>query len=202
MHKRYLHHILVKLRSIRPWYLVVAVLIGIGVSGLALRQNSLNAVKLRDAVMVADQNNQGVEEALRELRQYVYSHMNTSFSSEGSAYPPIQLKHHYERLVAAEKTRASAANASLTTEAQNHCEALIPSGRSRDRVQCIQEFMSSRGATEHSIPDSLYKFDFVPPKWSWDLAGFSLLLTTLLTIVLIVRLSAEAIIKRRLSHHQ
>lgn len=199
-HKRYLHYLLKRVQFISSWYLVIIFVCGVGLSFWSLRQNSLQAVKLREAVMVADQNNQGLEEALRELRQYVYSHMNTSFTTEGGAYPPIQLKYQYERLVAAEKERASAANARLATEAQQHCERLIPSGRTSGRVACIQEFMSSRGATEQPIPDALYKFDFVPPRWSWDLAGLSILFTAVVGILLLLQLVATALIKRELSH--
>lgn len=202
MNKRHLHHLLVQLRKVSAWYFVIAIIIAGLVSVVALRQNNLEAIKLRDAVTQADEKNGDVETSLRNLRTFVYGHMNTQLASPGGAYPPVQLKHRYERLVLAEKERASTQNAKLYTEAQNYCETTIPAGRSLGRIDCIQNYVTTHGGpTPQSIPDSLYKFDFTPPIWSPDLAGWSMVLTGVLTLALVVRTALIGFLHSRLKHH-
>ena len=116
LNKRNLHHQYKKIKVFKPWYFlaIAGVFLIIGVVGL--RQNSFRAVELRDAVYAADEKNGDVEGALRELREYVYSHMNTNLSSGNfSIKPPIQLKHRYEDLSAAEAEKTKALNTIIDT---------------------------------------------------------------------------------------
>lgn len=200
MHKRHLHHLLKRLHEIRIWYFVAAIAISLVVSVAALRQNNLEALRLRDEVTKVDEQNGDVETALRNLRQHVYSHMNSNLAAPGGAYPPVQLKFRYERLLAAEKERVASVNGTLYTEAQTYCERLIPEGRSLNRIDCIQNYITSRGGTaERAIPDALYKFDFQPPLWSPDLAGWSLVVSGLLIIAFVSRGLAVAWLKYRIN---
>ena len=193
MNKRRLHHTMVQMRKLRVWYLVVVVAVCGLITIIALRQNSSRALQLLETVHKVDQQNGDVEAALRDLRTHVYNHMNSSLVVSGGAYPPIQLKYRYERLVAAEKSRVEAANGSLYTTAQRQCEAQIPAGRSLGRIQCIQDYIvSNGGVAERAVPDSLYKFDFVPPRWSPDLAGFMVVITAFLGFALVVRTALGA----------
>lgn len=198
MTKRRLHHTLVQLRKVRPWYFVIAIAISGGISIAALRHNNVVALQLRDKVLAVDEKNGDVESALKELREHVYSHMNSQLAVPGGAYPPVQLKYRYDRLVAAEKDRVTQVNAQLYTEAQAHCESLIPTGRSLNRIQCIQDYITAKGAAaQQAIPDSLYKFDFIPPAWSPDLAGWALVVTAVLVIAFAFRTAFEWWLKSR-----
>lgn len=184
MNKRSIRHILKRLSVVNVWYFVVAIAVVGAVALVSLRQNSIRSVELRDTVLKVDEQNGDVEAALRDLRSHIYGHMNSSLAVPGGSYPPVQLKYRYERLAAAEKEQVSQANAKLYTEAQGYCEAAIPAGRSLNRIDCIQDYVTSRGgATEKAIPDSLYKFDFASPVWSPDLAGWSLVLLGVLGIL-------------------
>lgn len=193
MDKRRLHHLWVLLRPIRYWYFLILFLVSGAVAIGALRQNNLTALRLRDQVLEADKNNGDVEGALRELREFTYSHMNARLSSDTGIYPPIQLKYRYERLLAAEKNRVASANANLYNQAQASCEARFPQGLSGgNRIPCIQQYVDSHGGTtEQTIPDTLYKFDFVSPVWSPDLAGWSLVVSALACVLFITRLLAQ-----------
>jgi hypothetical protein len=198
VNKRHIHHVLVQLRKVSPWYFVIAIVISSVVSVASLRQNNVEALELRDKVLQVDKDNGDVESALRELREYVYGHMNTQLAAPGGAYPPVQLKYRYDRLVAAQKAQQPS-NATLATAAQNYCEAQIPNGRSLNRIDCIQNYILTHGTPATvSIPDSLYKFDFVPPIWSPDLAGFSLLVTAALVLAFIIRILFVQWLKFRL----
>lgn len=203
MNKRYLHHVRTKLSPIKSVYLLIAAVFFLVLGLYSARQNNLTAISLRDQVLKADQENGDTEKALRELREYMYSHMNTELASGPSAIrPPIQLKYRYERLVAAEKERVSAQNETIYNDAQRICEQRFPVGLSGSgRIPCIQEYVASRGEKEQPIPDSLYKFDFTSPRWSPDVAGWSLLISALLFMIFLVRLVLDIWLKNQLSDH-
>jgi hypothetical protein len=204
MNKRHLHHTYTKIRPLKVWYLVVAVLISAGFTLYMLRQNNMQALSLRDKVLQVDQQDGDVESALRELREYIYSHMNTDLAAGPSAIrPPIQLKYRYERLLAAEKERVSKENEKIYTDAQTICEKQFPVGLSGSgRIPCIQDYVAKNGAVEQQIPDALYKFDFASPKWSPDPAGFGVLITIAFSLLLVVRLVLDVWIKKQLTDHQ
>lgn len=201
--KRKLHHLYVALRRFNTIYLLIAIVLFLSIGLYSLRQNNLTALQLRDKVIAADEQNGDVETALRELRQFVYSHMNTDLASGPSAIrPPIQLKYRYERLLAAEKTRVSQQNEKIYTDAQATCEKQFPNGLSGSgRIPCIQDYVAKNGVTEQPIQDSLYKFDFVSPRWSADLAGISLLISGILIVLLLVRLILGWWLKDNLHNH-
>lgn len=202
MDKGKLHHIWRTLRPISYWYfLALAVIFGV-IGVFALRQNNLNAVKLRENVNKVDEQNGDVEAALRDLREYVYAHMNTDLSSGTSIQQPVQLKYRYERLVATEKSRVEAANSKIYSDAQSICEQRFPASTSGgSRVPCIEEYVTAHGVKEQPIPDALYKFSFASPRWSPDLAGFSLLLSVVFLALFIIRFAVERIMHHSLKQH-
>lgn len=157
---------------------------------VGLISNSNGAVERYESLKAVDQSGGDVEKALNELRAYIYSHMNTQIGSDTGIKPPIQLRGTYERLVAQEQEKAVEGN-SLYAEAQAHCERTQPSGFSgRNRLDCITAYVDSNGVKIEAKPvdEDLYKFDFVPPRWSPDLAGFSILLASVFGLVFAIDL--------------
>lgn len=178
----------IRKHHVKPvYFLALAVVFGL-ISVWGLRQNNLNMIALRNTVYQADQNNTDVEVPLRNLREYVYGHMNTNLTSGGnSIYPPIQLKYRYERLITAQAQGASAENAKIYTDAQAECERRFPQGLSGSgRIPCIQEYIAGKGVKETVIPVSLYQFDFVSPRWTPDLAGWSLVASGIFAALFVV----------------
>lgn len=154
-----------------------------------MRQNNLTMVRLRDKVYQADKNNVDVEASLRNLREYVYAHMNTNLSSGNNAiYPPIQLKYSYERALAASQGTQDP-NTKIYTDAQAECERQFPRGLSGSgRIPCIQNYIASHGIKEAALPTaSLYEFDFVSPRWSPDVAGITMVAAAIFLMLFIVR---------------
>lgn len=196
--KKQLHHAWTYVRAIKPIYLLVAFALFGAVSVLALRANNQTMLEYREAVFTADERGGDVEGALRDLRLHVYGHMNTSLTSgDNAVYPPIQLKHTYERLLAEAQTEEKQASERVYSEAQAECERRFPDSFSGGpRVPCIREYVESHQVTKTEIPDSLYKFDFVSPRWSPDLAGWSVVLTVITALLLGVRLLVPFILKR------
>lgn len=205
MDKRNLHHILVRIRSVPYWWLLLASFVLLITSVFALRANNQRMIELRANVFTADEQDGDVEAALHELREYVYAHMNTDLTSGDNAIrPPIQLKYRYERLVLAENAKLSATNETIYTDAQNHCEQTVPTGLSgRNRLDCIKEYVDSRGVQTQAvkIPDALYKFDFVSPTWTPDLAGLTLAAGFLCLIAFVLLMLSELLIKLELRKH-
>jgi hypothetical protein len=197
-YKKRLHHLWTKFRVIKPEYLLVALLVMLCINALALRHNYQTMTALRQDVYTADEKNGDIEGALRKLRQYIYAHMNTNMSSGStSVYPPLQLKHTYERLTAGVQTEAKANNAQVYTAAQAYCEKLYPQSFSGGpRVPCIKDYVASHGVKVPTVPDSLYKFDFVSPRWSSDFAGWSIIVTFIVGGLLVIRVVVPFILKR------
>lgn len=202
MNKRYLHHVFVKLRPVSYWYFAILFVLSSGVAIYALRQNNLTALGLRDKVIEADKEDGDVEGALRELREFTYSHMNSGLASDTGIYPPIQLKYTYERLAAQELARAEQDNQDLYNQAQAHCEATQPeSFLGAGRIDCITQYVDQHGAPEarpQEVPADLYKFDFVAPAWSPDLAGWSLVVAVVSLLLFVTRLIAQWWLKSQL----
>lgn len=167
------------------YWIFFALAIFFGVVALfALRANNMQAVNLRNEVLLVDKNNGDVEKALQKLRSYVYSHMNTDLSAGSSVYPPVQLKYRYDRLVAGEKARVQSESAKVYTDAQKYCEQQNSTDVSgRNRVPCIEQYATSHLSVEKPVADDVYKFDFASPVWSPDLAGISLLLSGVFSLI-------------------
>lgn len=199
MNKKHLHHVWTKLRAVKPWYFLLLALIAGTICVASLRSNNQHMLVLRDAVYAADKNNGDVAGTLAKLQAYVTAHMNTDLSSgANSVYPPIQLKYTYDRLVQAESARVAAVNTQIYTDAQHYCEQQNPVDFSgHNRVPCITSYVSTHGAKAQTIPDSLYKFDFVSPWWSPDLAGWSSLVTLLSALLFVIVLIADKWFKVR-----
>ena len=176
MNKRHLHHLWRRFRVLKPWYLLVlAAVLGV-ICLFAMRSNYQHMVLLREQLYAADEKNGDVAKSLNDLRNYVYSHMNTNLAKDNTGvYPPIQLKYTYDRLVQAQGSDAAAQNTRIYTEAQAYCEAQNSTDFSgRNRVPCIENYVSTHTTTATAIPDGLYKFNFISPTWSPDLAGLSM----------------------------
>jgi hypothetical protein len=197
MDKRKLHHIWTKIRQIKPWYILVLLVISSTVSIYSLRQNNLEMVKLRSAVYTADKNDANVSVALEALQAFVTTHMNTNLASGPNApYPPIQLEYTYTRLEAADTQSTSTINQALYTNAEDYCQQAIPNGFSgRYRVSCIEEYITSHGVAVQTIPASLYEFSFLSPSWSPDLAGWSLVASVVLALAFIVDVALRRILR-------
>ena len=201
MNKRKLHHSLTLLRRIKYFALIGLSLFFAVTAVYGLRSNNQRMVELRAEVFKTDKKNGDTETALRELREYVFAHMNTDLSSGTNAVkPPIQLKYRYERLVQAEKAAYDAASAKMVNDAEATCVARYPGNvLSQTRLNCAREYAQTHPVTLQSIPDDLYKFDFVSPKWSPDLAGWSIVLSVVFLLLFVIRYASERVIRHELN---
>lgn len=182
----------------KPWVFLIIAVTSAYLGVYELRVNNQHMVVLRSAVYQADKTNGDVQAALKDLQAYVTHHMNTDLQSgPNSVYPPIQLKYTYERLVQARTADAQKSNSEIYTDAQAACEAQ----NSRDfsghnRVPCIQAYVTAHSTKNTaSIPDALYKFSFASPRWSPDLAGWSLMIAVISGVSFVIALIYHRILK-------
>jgi preprotein translocase subunit SecF len=178
------------------WVFLALFLISATTSVFALRHNNQNMIALRSAVYAADKNNGDTNKALNNLRRFVYAHMNTDLSSGGNAIkPPVQLKYTYERLQAGEQKRVDDANSNVYTQAQIYCQQQNSTDFSgRNRVPCVQNYVTTHGEKANSVPVALYQFDFVSPTWSPDLAGWSLVFSIVFLLAFIISLLLDRLV--------
>ncbi len=201
MNKRKLYYWHKKLRIVNAWYFLIIAIVFLIIGVYGMRQNYRTMSDLRQAVIVADQQAVNTEKALNDLRSFVFAHMNTDLSGGPSPIkPPIHLKAHYERLLAAEKERVKQANVSVNAQAEAICQSQFPGqGPNVARVSCVQDYIARHATVERQIPGELYKFDFKSPAWTPDLAGIGLALSCLFFGLFVLRYLVEWWLVRRLA---
>lgn len=157
-------------------------------------------VELRNNVIVADEQDSGLAEAIRQLNHHVFHHMNTAIVR------PVELVNTYNRQA---KAAIEAANQSsgrdIYAEATQVCERRgVPLA---SIAQCAADYAASNnpgvGPQQIVLPDkNRFIYTFSSPRWTPDLAGFSLLFTGGILVWLIVRfgefLLVRSIVRRRL----
>lgn len=199
MRKHKAYYIWHKISGISLWFLVGIFAVSVMLSIFALRQNNLTMIALRDNVYAADKQGGDVEAALRELRVFVYGHMNTNLrAGSTSSEAPIQLTETYNRLVAAEQARVASigGNGAVYAAAQQKC---ADKAVGTENLQCIQQYLTDNGGNKFqlSLPSKeFYTFDFVSPAWSLDLAGVSLIVAVASGLLLILRLIAGRVLNK------
>ena len=197
MRKAKLHHYWIALKSPILYIILSCAVLFSFITIYALRANNLKMLELKQAVIVADQENGDIESALQNLRNFVNGHMNTQLRNKDATEPPIQLINQFNRYITAEQQKIQNQDTNkVYRDAQAECEnGSIPLTA---RAQCIQEYVLSRGGNinEFTMPaKELYTFDFASPKWSPDFAGISLVLAIIFWILLIIRLLLGRIMK-------
>lgn len=150
-------------------------------------------IELRNLVIQADEQNKDIPQALSNLQTYVASHMNTSMGERG-----IYLEHSYQRAYdAAVQRAASSGSTSAATyqQADKDCQSLFSKTASFPAyIQCVTDKVAASGAAADPVaaiqaPSAdLYRFNYEPPFWSPDVAGFMLMAAVLVAVVLLLRL--------------
>lgn len=177
---------------------VVASSVG-AISVIALRKNNLTMLELRDAVLKADETGEGVQDALLALQTHVATHMNSNPPKLGNE-PAIQLKASYDRAKKAETDRISQERVKIGEQAMVYCEEAYAKDRLSVRANCIIDYSASKVVVERQIVADLYRYDYSSPRWTPDLAGWTLIVSLifagLFIIQLLARIIATLIIKK------
>lgn len=205
--RRQLKYRLQRLRQVKTWQLLVILFLMTLVAATLLRLNNLGMVERREAVIAADKNGdtQKTREALIELQRYVSGHMNTDLGNG------VYLETAYARDRDAAITAASDSsnpNSAVYQQAAIDCRARFQGGAEsfrNDYVACVAERVGtlSQGQAASALklpPVDNYRFDYVSPLLSFDLAGLAVVICGLIVFVIVTRLITLGVLRALLKH--
>lgn len=193
-----------QLQRIKTWQLVILLVLSVFVSATFLRLNNIGMVERRDAVLSADETGDDEVTTLRlyDLQRYVSAHMNTDMS--GGVY----LEASYRRDTKGAYDGASLdsnPNGNIYKKAQAICAPKF-TGYSYAYLQCTTDELAKYPSSSNLISSvnlplaDSYKHIFVSPIWSPDFAGWSVLVSVVLVLMIVIRfiamLTLQAILKR------
>ncbi len=170
---------------------------GFVLSGLAaivsLRSNNLKMLELRQKVLDADETaDPKVFDYLADLQNYVSRHMHTNPPALGDQ-PAIQLKGAYDRAMQAQTAAVSTQREAIAREATAHCESAMPNTLLSNRAACVAEYIGARPVAEPQVVSDLYRYDFAAPRWSPDIAGWSIVMVFIFGGLLLIQLISRFI---------
>lgn len=172
-------------RIFKTGYLLALMPITIFLSAYFLRQNNLKMVELREAVIAADKSGKGVKKSIENLNRHIFRHMNTT------TVRPVELVNTYNReaqaiIKAASKDKSN----DVYKQAAASCEQRgVPL---TSIAECAAQYALSHSKSvtpeKITLPDkNLFIYSFVSPRWTPDLAGWSLLITGVIVVWLLIR---------------
>lgn len=164
-------------------YLFIIAMVWAGLAILGLRLNASRSLELNNHILSQDLKGASVSNDIAKLRQFVFSHMNSSARFE--------LSGAYERSQA--NAQAVPVTGKVYSQAQAYCDRQGVS--SVDQAVCVQGYLSDRlgdGATPAKAPQrSQYTYAFAAPTWSPDLAGWGILGALLFLVLSLIRYVAS-----------
>ena len=178
------------INKIKTWQLVVLLVLMAFVAATFLRLNNIGMVQRRDAVISADEkgDDQVTKNRVLELQRYVSGHMNTDKND-------VYLASKYERDRQAAVQKAAESNQSgdvINAQVDAICKPQF-SGYNQGYVDCFaREYAKFAPGTDPvsqvKSPDpDKYRFVFASPTWSPDFAGFSVLASVVILLVIVAR---------------
>lgn len=204
--KHRVHHWFRFIRAIKTWQLIIILILSIGASAYLLRQNNLGMVERREAVKLADENNGNVKQALLDLQHYVSQHMNTGLGDG------LVLQSAYQRAYNAalqKSLNTTNPNSQLYTQVELECRSVFARTHSFPQyTQCAHDKLSSLAPGQDPLAKftppatELFRYNYVSPAWSPDLAGLMVLLTGLIGLIILSRSIAYWAIRAILRSHQ
>ena len=192
-----------RLKRVKTWQLLIIFVLMCFVSATFLRLNNVGLSQLRESVYDADKAGDQlmIKNQLSSLQRYVSRHMQ---ADPDQANVEIHLQGEYNREQDRRMQQALAHNDSskevINKKVDEICKPQF-SGYNQGYVNCFaREFAKYSPAqspvSEVQMPDvSEYRHSFSAPKWSFDFAGISCLITLLIGIVILARLIILLILK-------
>ena len=198
-----------RLSQIKTWQLAVLLVMVGFIAATFLRLNNVGMIERRQAVEGADKTGDmiALSQRLYDLQRYVSAHMNADPGR-------VALDHTYKRvydkkLKEFEEAIKSQSNNDTIAKVRSVCDARAQQGgygrfttQADPRyVACINEEWSKYPAAktaslQFEAPSTeSYYHTFVSPVWSADFAGWTVLLTGVILMIIIARLILLGILK-------
>lgn len=203
-----------KFHQIKTWQLLVVLVPLLFVDATLLRMDHIRMTELRDAVLAADasENDEATMRALEELKSFVFSNIVVNVVDDNGRQEvifgtgPFYLEHQYIRaankaLAEAEATIAadSNPNGNIYQMASEVCQpqAIVNgwSWNNADYINCmvgeIQKYPAADELNDTiaaSLPSTeLYRKNYASPVWAPSLAGWMILITLIVIVVIFIR---------------
>lgn len=185
-----------RLERVKTWQLVVVFILLLLISATFLRLNNIGMIERREAVEAADRlgDDFAVQNRLYDLQTYSSKRMNASTE--------VHLVKKYERDVERLANQAREANQSgdnIFVASDNICRQRH-SGYSQAYVFCMDAELAKYPPGEDPVSEvnlpsaALYRHSFSSPAWSADFAGWSLLLTAVVGLAIMIRIIVKAVL--------
>lgn len=198
-----------RLSQIKTWQLVILLIMSGFISATFLRLNNVGMVERRESVENADKAGDivNLQQRLYDLQRYVSTHMN---ADPGKIALDHTYKQMYDRkLKEFEEEIKNQSNNDTVSKVRAVCDARARQGgygRATTQadpryVSCINEEWEKYPAAkvanlQFEAPSTEpYYHTFVSPIWSADYAGWSLLVTIFIAMIIIMRLVVLGVLK-------
>lgn len=194
-----------RLEQVKTWQLLILFVMFAFITATFLRLNNVGMVERREAVYTADKTDDsvGLASRLYDLQRFVSAHMNADPGR-------VALVKTYERdnerhKKAYQESTNSTANGDAFQKAEAVCGPIARSNGWRwpdmRYTNCInQELEKIPGGQAvisefKPLPVEPYYHTFTSPLWSPDFAGWSLIITAVIGLIIIGRLVVLAILR-------
>ena len=198
-----------RLSQIKTWQLVILLIMSGFISATFLRLNNVGMVERRESVENADKAGDivNLQQRLYDLQRYVSTHMN---ADPGKIALDHTYKQMYDRkLKEFEEEIKNQSNNDTVSKVRAVCDARAQQGgygrfttQADPRyINCINEEWAKYPAAkttnlQFEAPSTEpYYHTFVSPIWSADYAGWSLLVTIFIAMIIIMRLVVLGMLK-------
>lgn len=180
-----------KIQAVKTWQLVLVFILMAFISASLLRLNNVGMIERRDAVMSADQScdREVLKNRLYDLQRYVSSHMNTNLGERGVALEGLY-NCDYQAIFEKQQNYQNE-HGNVFKKVQEICAPRY-SSNSQAYKDCVNSELAKFSQGQDlvdavTLPTEPYYHSFVSPKWSPDFAGFSVLITALIGVMIIFR---------------
>lgn len=198
-----------RLSQIKTWQLVILLIMSGFISATFLRLNNVGMVERRESVENADKAGDivNLQQRLYDLQRYVSTHMN---ADPGKIALDHTYKQMYDRkLKEFEEEIKNQSNNDTVSKVRAVCDARAQQGgygrfttQADPRyISCINEEWAKYPAAKSTnlqfeAPSTEpYYHTFISPIWSADYAGWSLLVTIFIAMIIVMRLVVLGMLK-------
>lgn len=204
--KRKVHKSIKRLQVVKTWQLVILLILMGFVSATFLRLNNTGMIARRAAVLSADKaaNDQETSDRLADLQRFTAAHMNADTGV-------FDLKEKYDRdvsaIINADTGTSGADSPQARADAVCRPANATTVGYSAAYQNCVVNELLKQGQVADpgmakKLPNAaLYRYSFISPIWSPDFAGWSVLLTGVILLIIILRLVILVVLRILLKRH-
>lgn len=188
-----------RLKKPAIWQLALVFIVFALLSATFLRLNNLGMIERRNAVIEADKTGDEtvITNKLYDLQSFVSKHMNTDLG-QGVELTETFKRNQTDNIIATQ----SAANVNIYKQANETCQAKKFQYLGQYR-QCVYDYLNSvpsgKVVSSTIISDDemrlVYIHNYISPLWSPDLAGFCVLISAIVLLIISFRLVSVLILR-------